>query len=458
MNMNINIHGIAVKRLFLSWILLSLVICGIDFILEMKNADHFFTTLAARESESFVNVILPYINRGEIDVNLLRQQATEFLKGHYARVEVYNRNRKKILDESGSDAKAVADTLRKDSTSLTFAESPDSRKMLIGSNGYVHLLLPLRDKNGTIAGYFAGVYRVEPERVDQIMTGVMRTMALIVLVAFLTTLVFYPILIFLHRGLVRFASGLLRGNIELMEMLGSAIAQRDSDTSLHNYRVTIYAIRLAEAIELDSVHILNLIAGAFLHDVGKIGISDTILLKPGELTEVEFAVMCTHVLLGVETISKSAIILEMADDVVEFHHEKFDGSGYLRGLKGEEIPLNARIFALADVFDALTSRRPYKEPFSFDTAMSIVHAGNGTHFEPDLVEVFSGIACDIYEQLKDAPEAEVELMLKLLASKHFFTNASLAQFMKNKIYHSWTAQPEERTSRRKGPLEMPAAS
>jgi HD-GYP domain-containing protein (c-di-GMP phosphodiesterase class II) len=436
-----NIRKIAFNRLFISWIVLSLVIGGIDFYLEMKNADRFFMNLAVKESEPFITESLPRINQGEADLDTLRQHATEFLKGHYSIVELYNRDKTKILEELGANANAVANALKKDPPSFRFAESPEYHKMLISGNVYMQILLPLREKNGTMAGYFAGVYRVDAERVQQIMNGVIRAMFLVVFVAFVTTLVFYPIIILLHRELVRFASGLLRGNIELMEMLGNAIAQRDSDTSLHNYRVIIYAIRLAEAINLESVQILNLIAGAFLHDVGKVGISDNILLKPGKLTDAEFAIMRTHVLLGVETISKSAMIMEMADDVVEFHHEKFDGSGYMCGLKGKEIPLNARIFAVADVFDALTSKRPYKEPFSFDTAMSIVLAGSGSHFEPELVEVFSKIVGEIYVQLSGTPEAEVEHMLKTMASKHFFSNTYLAQFMKKQIHHSWTTLP-----------------
>ena len=145
--------------------------------------------------------------------------------------------------------------------------------------------------------------------------------------------------------------------------------------------------------------------------------------------------MRTHVLLGVETISKSAS-LEMARDVVEFHHEKFDGSGYMRGLKGEEIPLNARIFAIVDVFDALTSKRPYKEPFSFDKAMGILRESSGSHFDPVLVDAFSGIAADIYARVSGASEAEVERMLDAVVSEHFFSSSYLAQFMKKHIYSS----------------------
>jgi len=430
-----NIRRIAIKRLFISWILLSLVLGGIDFYLEMEDADDFVMNLAVKESESFTGENLHRINQTDADLSALREKAAEFLKSHFAIVELYNRDKKKILEAMDPGVDAVEDQLKKHPHAFPFAGSPYYRKLLIGENVYMQLLLPLREKNGAIAGYFEGVYQVDADMVQRIKSGVLRTLLLIVIVALITTLAFYPIIIFLHRELLRFASSLLRGNIELMEVLGGAIAQRDSDTSLHNYRVTIYAIRLAEAIELDHAQIRSLIAGAFLHDVGKIGISDNILLKPGKLTDDEFAVMRTHVLLGVETISKSAS-LEIARDVVEFHHEKFDGNGYMRGLKDEQIPLNARIFAIVDVFDALTSKRPYKEAFSFDKAMGILHEGSGSHFDPVLIEAFAGIAGDIYALVSGAPEAEVERMLDDKVSEHFFSSSYLEQFMKKHIHHA----------------------
>jgi putative nucleotidyltransferase with HDIG domain len=213
----------------------------------------------------------------------------------------------------------------------------------------------------------------------------------------------------------------LQGNIELMEVLGGAIAKRDSDTNIHNYRVSIYAVRLAEAAGLDAAAIRNLIAGAFLHDVGKIGISDNILLKPAKLSEAEFAVMKTHVTLGVDILEKSNW-LKTARDVVEFHHEKFDGGGYMRGLKGEAIPVNARIFAIVDVFDALTSQRPYKKALPFDAAMAILRRDGGSHFDPGLLGVFERIAEPLYLDVSAAADAVVEEKLQALISDYFFSS------------------------------------
>ena len=241
------------------------------------------------------------------------------------------------------------------------------------------------------------------------------TVAVVVLV---TLIAIYPIVISLNQGLFKLSAALLKSNVELMEVLGSAVAKRDADTHVHNYRVTIYAIRLAEALGLSEHEIRRLMTGAFLHDVGKIGIADAVLRKPKSLTDEEANMLRAHVALGVDIISK-ANWLEGARDVVEFHHEKFDGSGYLKGLKGDGIPLNARIFAIVDVFDALTSRRPYKEPLSFDDAMAIVHRGRGSHFDPRLVDAFDTVAPRLFSEINSAEDGVVEGALRGLVDRYF---------------------------------------
>jgi len=211
---------------------------------------------------------------------------------------------------------------------------------------------------------------------------------------------------------------LLKGNLELMNVLGCAIAERDSDTNSHNYRVTFYALRLGEAIGLSRENIHDLIAGAFLHDVGKIGIRDPILLKPGKLTPEEFEIMKTHVSLGVDILSKSSW-LSGARDVVEFHHEKYDGTGYPQGLKAEAIPLNARIFAIVDVFDALTSKRPYKESWTMPEAIAMLERDSGSHFDPQLVKIFVMLAPDLYQKISGVEAHRLEAMLQHSIARYF---------------------------------------
>lgn len=206
--------------------------------------------------------------------------------------------------------------------------------------------------------------------------------------------------------------------LELLQSLGSAIAKRDSDTDTHNYRVTLYAVRLAGAMKLNRGSIESLIVGAFLHDVGKIGIPDQILLKPGRLTVEELEIMKRHVVFGGEIIQDSNW-LKRARDVVLFHHEKFDGSGYPHGIYGEDIPLGARLFAVVDVFDALMSRRPYKEPLSLEDALKILRDGAGKHFDPDVVSTFESIATALYGEIGQADRSYLQAALRAMIKEYF---------------------------------------
>jgi HD-GYP domain-containing protein (c-di-GMP phosphodiesterase class II) len=156
-----------------------------------------------------------------------------------------------------------------------------------------------------------------------------------------------------------------------------------------------------------------------LHDVGKIGVSDIILLKRGRHSDEETRVMRTHVPLGVEILSKSEW-LHNARDVVESHHEKYNGTGYPRGLVGAAIPLSARIFAIADVFDALVSRRPYKEPLDFEEAMRMLARERGRHFDPSLLDAFERIARMAYAGINGADEALVVRVLDEVVTRYFF--------------------------------------
>ncbi len=228
--------------------------------------------------------------------------------------------------------------------------------------------------------------------------------------------------------LEQLASDLKDANAGILEVLGSAIAKRDSDTNAHNYRVTIIAIHLGKTLRLDNVVLQSLVKGSFLHDLGKIAISDTILLKPGKLTDDEFAVMQSHVIHGSDII-RSYQWLEDAYDVVHHHHEKFNGRGYPDQLVGTDIPLTARIFAIADVFDALVSVRPYKTAFSFDEAMLQMSAGRGSHFDPDVFDVFSKIAADLYSDIYVRNEHELVELLRELMSDSFHNYGCLDTHM-----------------------------
>jgi HD-GYP domain-containing protein (c-di-GMP phosphodiesterase class II) len=276
---------------------------------------------------------------------------------------------------------------------------------------YLRMKIPtdLSNNETGVIDIFYDISQTAKELYHAVYKNILELLVVIVLIF----IAIYPTILYLHKNLLQKTQELSQTNIEILKLLGAAIAKRDSDTDAHNYRVTLYSLMLAEFMGLEKENIKALIKGAFLHDVGKIGISDSILLKPGKLTDDEFKIMKQHVSLGKDIIEHSKQLND-AKDVVEYHHEKYDGSGYLKGLKGEDIPINARIFSIADVFDALTSKRPYKEPFSFEKTKTMMLKLSGIHFDPKLLDIFFDIVPELYNDIKDKySDDEVKTLLEV---------------------------------------------
>ncbi len=176
---------------------------------------------------------------------------------------------------------------------------------------------------------------------------------------------------------------------QIIRRLGRAAEFKDNETGNHVIRMSHYARLTAQAAGLSAKDVETLFLAAPMHDVGKIGIPDNILLKPGKLDEAEWAVMREHPAMGAEIIGDHKDdLLQAAHSVALTHHEKWDGSGYPRGLQGEDIPIFGRIVAIADVFDALTSERPYKKAWTVEAALAMIDEGAGAHFDPGLMVPF----------------------------------------------------------------------
>jgi putative nucleotidyltransferase with HDIG domain len=174
---------------------------------------------------------------------------------------------------------------------------------------------------------------------------------------------------------------------ETIEGWSRAMDLRDQETEGHTLRVTEMTLRVAKDMGFSAAELMQIRRGTLLHDIGKMGVSDQILRKPGALTDEEWVSMRKHPQLAYEMLLPITY-LRSALDIPYCHHEKWDGSGYPRGLKGEEIPLVARIFALADVWDALTSDRPYRKAWTKEKAMEYLREQSGSHFDPRLAEIF----------------------------------------------------------------------
>jgi putative nucleotidyltransferase with HDIG domain len=184
-----------------------------------------------------------------------------------------------------------------------------------------------------------------------------------------------------------------------LEALGDALDLKDSETEGHSKRVTAYTIALARAMSIAPADIKVIARGAFLHDVGKMAIPDEILRKPGQLTLDEQTVMREHCTRGYHMLRKIPFLAGAAE-IVFCHQEHFDGSGYPSGIRGHEIPVGARIFAVADTLDAITSDRPYRKARSFDAAREEILRCSGTQFDPSVVEVFLKIPNELWQELR----------------------------------------------------------
>ena len=204
----------------------------------------------------------------------------------------------------------------------------------------------------------------------------------------------------LEQRIIERTAELEATRLEIVRRLGMAAEYRDNETGDHIIRMSKMCMKLGQLYGLDKEHQELLLNASPMHDVGKISIPDAILLKPGKLTAEEWEVMTGHTIHGARLLDgHDSPLMRMARDIALTHHEKWNGSGYPAGLRGEEIPLEGRIVAIADVFDSLTSKRPYKDAYPFSVAFDIIEQDRGEHFDPYLTDIFLQHR-DIFEHIK----------------------------------------------------------
>ena len=413
------------RILAVSALLLSIVVGGTVLVFGLLAKEHAIATLARSEAALFISQLSAHFDSGTADhreiemalSTLLRERA-HLPDGHFVVARVYSTDGKVIAEKQAADgfSPPMLPPLGRQELEDTRATTHD----LLFKSGevYVRIITFITGIAGGSGGFLEGVYLVDQAILRRLAWDALVAMAVCIAVIVANTGFLYPLMVSLNRQLVGLSRDLLDANISMLEVLGSAIAMRDGETGHHNYRVTLYAASLGEAVHLPLEQMRRLVKGAFLHDVGKIAVSDTILLKPSSLTDAEFEQIRTHVAHGVDVVLQSKWLAE-AEAVVGGHHEKWDGTGYPRGLKGENIPLLARVFAIADVFDALTSRRPYKPPMSFEDAWKTLERGRGAHFDPVLLDDFRRISRCIHARVADRAEDELKALLTVTIGKYF---------------------------------------
>ena len=196
--------------------------------------------------------------------------------------------------------------------------------------------------------------------------------------------------------------------IDTIHRLVLAAEYKDEDTGNHIKRISRYSALIAKKLGLSASEVQDILYASPMHDVGKVGVPDSMLIKPGRLTEQEFECIKAHTIIGADILANSrGKILRIAEQIAISHHEKWNGKGYPHGLLKERIPIVGRIVGLVDVFDALTSRRPYKDPYPVEVACDMIKKESGQHFDPDLVDVFMDNIDGILSIKEEVDEQEV---------------------------------------------------
>ncbi|MDP1653437.1 MAG: HD domain-containing protein [Rhodocyclaceae bacterium] len=410
------------RKLSATALAISIVAGGASYLVETRRAEQAALARAADGARHFESPAMRMTidakapaEHGALDSLLDRNQ--------FVGIRVFNAEQVLIYETWGDIPAPLIDAGRSRPHDWPGRGQSQQNWIDVAGERLIQVVLPLFGTNGTLAGYVEGVSRLDQQtlqaQTEQIRNGAL-TAAMSVLV---TALLLYPLLLAMLRRSAGLSSRLLDSNLSLLRSLGNAIAKRDSDTDAHNYRVTFYAVALAEAMDLPRQEIADLVVGAFLHDVGKIGIPDRILLKPGKLTSDEFEVMKTHSLLGIEIVADNPWLAGAAL-TIRHHHERFDRTGYPDGLGGDAIPRAARIFAVVDVFDALTSERPYKKALPLVEALTIIERDSSRQFDPEVVAIFREIAADLYARAVQAGDAELRQEMPALLSRYFKTEAA----------------------------------
>ncbi|MBI3444819.1 MAG: HD-GYP domain-containing protein [Magnetospirillum sp.] len=414
-------------RLGLGGLVIAAVLGGAIFAYEIERIDDTFVNEAVEQAQSLARLLPARLDRGSAplvatQLNAFLLQRQQAGGDHFVGAEIYGRDQASVAEILSAGNERLGTAI--DRSRHIFPDPDESwyAKHVVGGEIYLLVMTGLSPAPGVApTGYFEGIYHVSRDRVAIATKAGLRTSILVIFSVLATSALLYPIISRLNRSLIAGSRALLIANLGAIEMLGNAIAKRDSDTNSHNYRVTLYALHLAEAVGLGHRQIRSLLKGAFLHDVGKLAIPDSILLKPAKLSDAEFEVMKTHINHGLDLVERFEWLRDAAD-VVGHHHEKYDGSGYTAGLAGEQIPLAARIFAIADVFDALTSKRPYKAALPVAEATAIMAAGRGSHFDPSLLDTFFGMAADLCGQFGGREDEGLRQTLAL-RTWHYFEEA-----------------------------------
>ncbi len=414
-----NMHRWLLGRMFISWFILSSILSAVIYFYNIKSINNSVAKLAVEEA-SHLREHYDQAKAAADDLTAHMDKAVNI--GRFVNIEIYDAHQKIIYETPNKDYVFLKKFGREHDHRHLFEDSVNSYIKDLDGESYVFVVSPIRDKDKVIKGYVEGIFHIDSAMIASIYNQIFYSVVIVIIALSLATIIFYPIILRLNNKIIKHSETLLASNLKLLEILGTATEKRDYDTNDHNVRVTLLSVMLGEAYGLGHSTIRSVIKGSLLHDVGKIGIPDSILLKRGKLDVDEMKIMREHVTHGVEIIENHSWLVD-ALDIIQYHHERYNGDGYMEGLKGNDIPIGARLFAIVDVFDALLMKRPYKEPFSFEKTISIIEPKRGTHFDPKVFDVFTSNASRFHLELYDKDIQVLEVKMDQLMAKYFHTTS-----------------------------------
>ena len=392
------IHALLIKRLTAVSLLAVLLVVGATCYLEYRRLEHVLLRSAAKEAHLFIPLFLEQHNNhlnGETVA-----ATTEFYDSiahtSFIDVRLSTPDGKVFFEKSRAGAESIRKRFADRSVHLVPSSDPVGDWMFADKRIYLSTVQPLRGlQDDDVIGHLQAIYKSSLEDTRAIGWRFLLSCLIGVGAVLLCALLMYPGLIFFHNRLIKSSSELNVANNFLLKQLGTALAKSDVGVAEHSSRVLIYGIRLAERHKLSRTQIRRLVQGIFLHDLGMLELNVSLVQKQGPLDKKELSLMKDHVKNGVAQLKRYRWLRDGLE-VVRSHHEKYDGSGYPAGLSHDKIPLEARIFAIVDAFDALTSQRPYRQAQDLERALTALEQDSGSHFDPVLLAPFIEMAPQLY--------------------------------------------------------------
>lgn len=397
------IHLLLIKRISGACLLCMLLALGATLYLEFRQLEATLVTFADKEARIFIPLLAAPPAIEDQDGAAFSLDYTAFIEA-----ELYSKDQQLLHARTRANGKAIQARFSEKDVELPLTGSASGDWIISDKRIYLAFALPLMDiHNEDPIGYLKGVYRLSLDDTRCVVWRIMLSCLLVAGAVLLCGLLIYPGLLLFQNHLIKNSTELNRANNFLLIKLGAALAKNNGFEAGHHSRLMIYGIRLAEQQKLPRAQIRGFIQGACLYQVGTLAEDPQALLEQPKSDKKKRAALQQYSKRTVSQIKRYRW-LHSGLDVVRCHREHYDGSGYPAGLSHEKVPLSARIFAIVEAFDSLSSPRPGHKPVELETALQMLEQQSGTHFDPVLLSAFIEMAPKLYEALINLDDARLE--------------------------------------------------